>query len=134
MDYHSVKPTWVFDLEEGKLLGKAHATCVSKAKIPYDCNRRAIGTPPTKAQIKFAVKLYKFRNERSRSPVHGVGFYAYILTTSAMYTVSNVSELLSSSRVRELLDWWQNGSKIMTPQKAEQITKLVQTELEGTNK
>ena len=131
MNHHAVKPTWVFDLEEGKLLGKAHATCVRKSKLPYDCSKRVDGTPPTEAQIKFAVKLHRFREEHDRPPTHSVALYAHLLTSNAMYHTSNVDELFSSPRVKELLCWWQNGCKIITPEKADQITWLLRTELEG---
>lgn len=94
-----------------------------------DLLKEAIGMPPTEAQIKFAVKLYKFRNEMRRQPCASVEWYAYLLTSNAMYNTSNVGELLSLPRVRELLDWWQNGSKIITPKKAEQIVKLLRTKL-----
>jgi len=130
MDHPSVKPTWVFDLEEGKLLGKAHATCVYKSKIPYDCSKRVDGTPPTEGQIKFAVKLHRFREEHDRPPTRSIALFAFLLTSNAMYTTSNVDELFSLPRVKELLDWWVNGSKIITPEKAEQITRFLRTELE----
>ena len=129
MDHPAVKPTWVFDLEEGKLLGKAHATCVSKSNIPYDCSRKAIGPTPTEAQIKFAAKLYRFRTKMRRFPSPSVEFSAYLLTTHAIYHASSVEDLLASKRVKELLVWWQQGSRIITSQKAEQIVELLQTEL-----
>jgi len=130
MDFHSTKPMWVFDLEEGKLLGKAHATCVRKSKLPYDCSKRVDGSAPTEAQIKFAVKLHRFREEHDRPPVRSVELYAYLLTSNAMYRTSNIDELLSSPRARELLDWWVNGSKIITSREAEQIVWVLRSELE----
>ena len=132
MDFHSVKPTWVFDLEKGKLLGEAHATCVRKSKLHYDCSKRVDGKVPTEAQIKFAVKLHRFREEHDRPSTHSVALYAFLLTSNAMYHTSNVDELFSSPRVKELLCWWQNGSKIISSEKADQITGFLRTELEGT--
>ena len=130
MNHHAVKPIWVFDLEEGKLLGKAHATCVRKSNLPYDCSKRVDGLAPTEAQIKFAVKLHGFREKHDRPPVRSVELYAYLLTSNAMYRTSNTDELLSSPRARELLDWWVNGSKIITSREAGQIVELLRSELE----
>ena len=131
MDHSAVKPTWVFDLEEGKLRGKAHATCVWKSKLPYDCSKRVDGTTPTEAQIKFAVKLHRFREDHDRPPTRSIEMYAFLLTSSTMYNTSNVDELLSSSRAKELLDWWQNGSKIISAEEAEHIPRFLRTKLEA---
>lgn len=132
MAFHSTKPTWVFDLEKGKLLGEAHATCVRKSNLPHDSSKRVDGPAPTEAQIKFAVQLYKFRKEMRRQPCPSVEWYAYLLTSNAMYRTSNVDELLSSPRVRELLDWWQDGCRIISAEKCMHAVGLLRTELEAS--
>lgn len=127
------KPQWIFDLEKAELKGLAHTTCTLNEALHWYSSKRAKWEEkaPTKEQIVFGCKIVAVLDSLRGHGGESDEFYVLILLSNCVWVTSSIDECLGMDRVKELLDWWVNGSKIMGLQRAERIRKLLIQKMEA---
>jgi len=110
------KPRTVIDWDNLKILGQAHTGCVREASKHQDICFYPEDLPTTE-RIAFSKKLRAFMLKANEIwsghewPTHE--FHQYLLASAALFNVSTSEQWAQLKRVRNLTDWWLNGSKII---------------------
>ena len=133
----STKPWYIIDPKTGEVRGKAHSTCRYKisdgARLFTVVAAKYSENPPSAEKIQFALMcgplITEQRESRSR-----LSLYKTILLDEAMFKISNLEELFSMKRVQELLEWWVNGSKIISADDREAIKDYLKENLTNRSK
>ena len=106
------KPQWIIDYEHREVIGLAHTTCTSKAGLEsYQVKAAQWGeTSPSVTEIEVASRIIKALNSD-----HTTDLYLRILLHECLWKTNNPTDCLKLPRIKELLDWWENGPKQMSP-------------------
>ena len=126
------KPQMIFDLEKQELKGLAHSNCAQKAKLGWYASTSIKWgeKTPSQQQIEFGCKIAKIMLAMREFGGETDQFYVKMLLHECLWKTTTLEECQAQQRFKTLLDWWVNGSKIVTAEKAERIQKLLEKKIQ----
>lgn len=131
------KPYWVIDTDSEKVIARAHAGC-ARAKVKTGTRFMLLrvllrvgdlGDVLSERQVVFTSRAFRIRaklqSEKTKESLH-----CSILLCESFGRVESLADLLQTKRTRELLDWWENGSKILTREQIEKVISRLKQEFQ----